>query len=49
MKSNFNKSLIYFNSNVNTMDRLLIEKELEVRSSMDFEKYLRLLMVIGRN
>ncbi|KAA3474346.1 reverse transcriptase [Gossypium australe] len=46
---NFNKFLVYFSSNVSEGNKQLIEKELGVRSSIDPDKYLGLLMVVGRN
>lgn len=46
---NYDKSLIYFSSNVLSKQKLLIEGELSVRCSLDPERYLGLPMVVGRN
>lgn len=46
---NYDKSLIYFNSNVLLKQKLLIERELGVHCSLDLERYLGLSMVVGCN
>lgn len=46
---NYDKSLIYFGANVNDQDKLNVSGALGARVSLNPEKYLGLLMMVGHN
>lgn len=48
-KINFEKSFIFFGSNVTTCDRDTVSSILSVRTSSSPEKYLKLPMMVGRS